>query len=200
MWETEDCMYSSSKPERSDHIKKVQLRTWVTTSTTKERQRALVIRGSLLRGTEAPIYCLDNLSREVCWLEGAPIQDTKKRILGTIKLDDCYPLLFSQAESHKAAIRKLKNIRKDFMPHGKMLKGWWSAGSILLSPLSWRPGSRQKEENGSAEWLAVWMVSHQKLWVLWPRMLLQQTRNADLGWDTNWPDGARIYQAVSPGL
>lgn len=112
---------------------------------------ALLIGDSLLRGTEAPISYLDNLSREVCCLVGAPIWDTKKRLLGIIKLDDCYPLLVFQVGSHKAAIRKLKNIRKDFTSHGKMLKGLRSAGSILLNLPSWRLGSRQKEKNETAE-------------------------------------------------
>lgn len=49
----------------------------------------LVIWDSALKRAEAPIYHLDNISREVCSLVGAHIQDIKKMIPGLMKLVDC---------------------------------------------------------------------------------------------------------------
>lgn len=40
-----------------------------------------------------------------------------------MKSDDCYPLLIFQAGLREAVIRKLKNIKDDFMSLGRMLKG-----------------------------------------------------------------------------
>ena len=78
---------SGLEPEGGNHVKKVQPRTRVKTSATKKRRRILVIEGSGLRGTEAPICCPDKLSREVCCLLGACVWDIRKRTLGRIKLN-----------------------------------------------------------------------------------------------------------------
>jgi len=78
---------------------------------------------------EASVCLPHNFSREVCCL--------MKRISGTIKLDDYYPLLVFQA-------RKLKSIKKGFRSLGKVLRGL-GAQVVFSSVLSWRLGSGQKE-------------------------------------------------------
>lgn len=71
---------ASLELERGDDTKKAQLRTQITTSATKRRQRVLVIEDSLLRHTEAHIFCPDNLSREACSLPAAHVRDVKRTI------------------------------------------------------------------------------------------------------------------------
>ena len=117
----------------------------------KKRQRILVIGDSLLRGTEVPICCPDNLSKEVCYLSGACMWDLTKRIFGMIKPDYYYPILIFEAGSHEAATRKLQNIKKRLYVTWEDVEEIWSTGSVLLSPPSWRLGYWQEEENGSVE-------------------------------------------------
>ena len=80
VWEKEEVMESSLELERGDDTKKAQLRTQITTSATKRMQRVLVIEDSLLRHTEAHIFCPDNLSREACSLPAAHVRDVKRTI------------------------------------------------------------------------------------------------------------------------
>lgn len=77
----------------------------------------------MLGGTEAPIFQLDNVSREVCCLPEACILDIKKSLTDLIKPEDYYLLLVLQAGTHEVAKRKLKNILKNFTSPGRMLKG-----------------------------------------------------------------------------
>lgn len=58
-----------------------------------KKVKVLVMEDSFLRGTEVLICHPGDLSREVCWLPEARIEDMKKRILGMIKLEECYSLL-----------------------------------------------------------------------------------------------------------
>lgn len=76
-----------------------------------------------MRSTEAAIYHLDNLSREVCCLPGAHVRDVKESLLCLIKHENYYPLILIQVGSQKAATRKPQNIKKDFASLGKTLKG-----------------------------------------------------------------------------
>lgn len=55
------------EPERGDHVRKVQLRTQVITDGTKKKQRVFEIGGSLLRGTEAPIWITSLEGFSACW-------------------------------------------------------------------------------------------------------------------------------------
>ena len=64
------------------------------------------------------------------------------------KLEDYCSLLLFKDGSQEAATKKLQNIKNDFISLEKMLKG---SGAHLLSPTSWRLGSRQKEEKQSVE-------------------------------------------------
>ena len=86
----------------------------------------------MLRGTEAPICCLDNLSKEVCCLPGANICDIRKRIPGMIKLNHYCALLAFQGGSHEAVTRKLKNIKRDFASFEKVLRGSGVRGCFPL--------------------------------------------------------------------
>lgn len=92
------------------------------TSANKKRAKVLVIGDSLLRSTEAPICCLDNISRKVCCLLGPCIRNIKKTIYSMIKPHNYYPFLVFQTGSHEAATRKLKNSKKIFTSLQKVLK------------------------------------------------------------------------------
>jgi len=72
----------------------------------------------VLRGTEVPIFHLDNLLERFT----SHIWDIRKRTTDMIKPEDYCPLLIFQAGSCEAATRKLKNIKKGFMSVGNMLK------------------------------------------------------------------------------
>lgn len=78
----------------------VQPRIQVRTSAVKKKCKG----SSLLRTPrwgvlDKPIWHLDNLSREVCYLPGALIQDIRKKLPDMIKPEDYSPLLVFQAGS-----------------------------------------------------------------------------------------------------
>jgi len=108
----------------------------------------------LMGGTEAPVFCPDNFSREVCCVPGACVRDFKKSLPHLIK-EDCYLLVVIQVESLEAATRKLWNIKRDFASLVKMLKGM--AVHIIFSALpagSWELERRRIEQE--IYWLRVW--------------------------------------------
>ena len=107
----------------TEHRDQGQTGHCITTSATKKERRVLVIGDSLLRGTEAPICCPDNLSREVCCLPGACVRDVRKALPQLIKPEDYYPLVVIQVGSREAATRKMRNTKKDFASLGRLLKG-----------------------------------------------------------------------------
>lgn len=74
----------------------------------------------MLRGTEAPICCSDNLSREVFCLPGACIRDIKKRISVMIKPDDYYhfPVFQIGLQKDEKKIKKRKS-KKTVHPLGR---------------------------------------------------------------------------------
>jgi len=132
----------------------------------KKIQRILLTGDSLLWGTEAPICHTDNFSRDICCLSGAHISDNKKRWLYLTEQDYSCPVFLIQVGSQEAVTRKPKILWKTLHP----LEGHWRDQSTsvgLLNHSSWQLEPRKKEENGSGEWLAVWIVSWSRLWVLW---------------------------------
>jgi len=113
--------------------------------------------------------------------------------LGTITLEDYYPLLVFPCN------QKIKKyLRRLYVP-GEDAEGIGSGGCVLLSPPSWRLGYGQKEKNRSVEWMAVWVVSHWRLRVLWSTTHLQQTRNVDEGWDTSDHEGQEYTRQQAGG-
>jgi len=108
-------------------------------------------------GTEAPICCLDNLSRKVFCLLGPCIRDIKKIIYSMIKAHNYYPLLVFQTGSHEAATRKLKNIKKNFTSLQKVLKE--SEAQVIFSSVlpvgNWDPGRRRGTDKLN-DWLCEW--------------------------------------------
>ena len=70
--------------------------------------------GSLLKGTEGPIYRPDPTHREVCCLPGARVRDFAKKVKRLVRPTDYYPLLVFQAGSDEVATRSPKAIKGDF--------------------------------------------------------------------------------------
>lgn len=70
--------------------------------------------------TEPLICCLDNLSREVCCVPVECVRDIRKALPQLIKLEDYYLFIVIQAGSWDTAMRKVKNVKKDFASLGKM--------------------------------------------------------------------------------
>lgn len=93
----------------------------ININATKKGWRVLVIGDFFLGATEAPICCLDNLFREACCPPGVCDRDVRKALPQLIKPENCCPFIFVQAGSQDAAVRKLKNVKKDFSSLGKML-------------------------------------------------------------------------------
>uniref|UniRef100_A0A493TS73 Uncharacterized protein n=1 Tax=Anas platyrhynchos platyrhynchos TaxID=8840 RepID=A0A493TS73_ANAPP len=131
----------------------------ITTRATKKERRVLVIRDSLLRGTEAPICRPDNLSREVCCLPGARVRDVRKALPQLIKPEDYYPLVVIQVGSREAATRKMRNIKKDFASRGRSLKG--SGAQVVFSsvlPLGDRDPERRRRTGPVNDWQRGWCL------------------------------------------
>lgn len=59
----------------------------------------------------------------MCGLAGAYVRDIRKDLPQLIEPEDYYPFIVIQAGSQDAAMRKLRNVKKDFAFLGKMLKG-----------------------------------------------------------------------------
>lgn len=73
------------------------------------------------------------------------------------KLEDYCSLLLFQAGSQKAAIRKLQNVKKDFLFLGKMMKGL-KAQAVFSSVLLvgyWEPGRKDQFVNGYMDGVTV---------------------------------------------
>lgn len=77
------------------------------TSIKKERR---VIVDILLRGMESPICWPDHTRREVCYLPGAQVRDTARKLPCLVCPSDNYCLLIVQAGSDEAAERSLRAI------------------------------------------------------------------------------------------
>ena len=58
---------------------------FATTSVRKKKERAVIIRDSLLRGTEGLLWCLDLYHREVCCLPEAWVRDVARNITCLVK-------------------------------------------------------------------------------------------------------------------
>lgn len=170
------------------HIKQGQWKHHIKTSATKKRQRVLVSENSSLRVTEDPVCCPDYLFREVCCLPGAFVRDIKM-LLSLIKLEDYYLFVLFQVGSQEAETRKLKNIKKLWIPR-KHTEGIRSIGSVLFCPPIWHLGPR-KEENRSDKWLVVWMVSWSRLWILWSWTRLKEVCGHQMEW--NWACGVKLF-------
>jgi len=109
----------------------------------KRREGCLVIGDSSQRGTEAPIYSPDNLSREDCCLPEARICDITKRLPSLVGPEDYHPFLLVHIGSNEALTKRLQNI-KDFMSLGQMLKGsevsyWEDRVFSILPDGDWDP-------------------------------------------------------------
>lgn len=110
-------------PEK-DSCKKVDMQTiCIRTSATVKAWRVLVIGDSSLTEIEAPICHPDNVSREVCCLPAwSPIHNNAKRLRSLGKLGDHHSFLLFHIGTTEAKTRRLRNIKRDFMSLGKVLK------------------------------------------------------------------------------
>ena len=95
----------------------------IATSSFKKERRAIVMGGSLLKGTEGPICRPDPTRREVCCLPGARVRDFAKEVKRLVQPTDYYPLLVFQAGSDEVATRSPKAIKRDFRDLGRLLRG-----------------------------------------------------------------------------
>ena len=116
--QNEERVSNGQDPGKANHAKLVQPPTHIRTSAIRNVRRVLVIGDSLLRGTEAPICCPDNISREVYFLPRARIRDVTERLLSLVKPADYHSFLLFQVRSHDVAMRRLRNFKRDFMSLG----------------------------------------------------------------------------------
>uniref|UniRef100_A0A8B9DT06 Uncharacterized protein n=1 Tax=Anser cygnoides TaxID=8845 RepID=A0A8B9DT06_ANSCY len=94
----------------------------IATSTVKKERRVIVMRDSLLKGTEGPICLPDPTHREVCCLPGARVRDFAKKVKRLVQPTDYYPLLVFQAGNDEVATRSPRAIKRDFRALGRLLK------------------------------------------------------------------------------
>lgn len=109
-------------PRKANCAKLVQSSTRIRTGAPRKRCRLLVIGDFLLRGPEVPISCPDNVSREV-FLLGTHIRVLTEKLLSLVKPADYHLFLLFQVGLNDAAIRRLRNIKRDLMFLGTMFKG-----------------------------------------------------------------------------
>ena len=141
-WERDEGLQSSpnSCPEKlvenagsNKHRVRGQSGHCINSSATKKGQSVLITGYSLLGGPEAPICCPDNVSSEACSVPGARVvRDVGKALPWLMKAEDCYRFTVVQAVSQDAAMRKLKNVKKDFCVPWKDVEGIRGAGRVLL--------------------------------------------------------------------
>lgn len=161
LWERQESVDNDSDPERDNHIKMVQTRTWVRASATKKRQSlsywGLRAEGHWGSHFATLIISLERFAAQILH------SGHQKKLSDMIKLENFYLLLFFQAGSQETVTRKLQNfffLKKIrlYIPLEEV-EGTWSTGSVLLDPSGWRLETGQKEENGPVEWMFAWIVS-----------------------------------------
>jgi len=81
--------------------------THFRTSDTRKVHKVLVVRYCLLQGTEAPLFCLDNFCRQICYLLRAHIRNITERLLSMVNPTDYRPLLLFCVGSHDTAAGNL---------------------------------------------------------------------------------------------
>ena len=83
----------------------------------------------------------------------ARVRDIRKALPQLIKLEDYYLFIVIQAGSWDTAMRKVKNVKKDFASLGKMLKGSGVQTVFSVLPMgSWYPG-RWRRTRQVNDWL-----------------------------------------------
>uniref|UniRef100_A0A670I570 SGNH hydrolase-type esterase domain-containing protein n=1 Tax=Podarcis muralis TaxID=64176 RepID=A0A670I570_PODMU len=127
------------------------------TPTRPKRRRVVVIGDSLLRGTEAVICGPDKMSREVCCLPGAKIQDVTERLQGIIKPTDKYPFLLVHVGTNDTASNSLQKIKRDYEALGRKLKQL-NAQIVISSvlPVERRGPGREGKIVEVNNWLRKW--------------------------------------------
>lgn len=112
----------------------------MTGATKKRPRRGIFSEGALRHPSANWITSLEGFA--ACWEPHLGHQEKKITVLHGL---------------HEAVIRKLKNIKEDFMFPWGDVEGIRSAGGILLSPASWRMGSGRRRRTGQLnDWLHEW--------------------------------------------
>lgn len=132
--ENEKHVNKGQDPGKPDNIKLNSPPTYIGMSATRKACKVLVIGDSLLRGTEATIYCPDNFSREICCLPGACISDVTDRLSSLVNPTDYYLLVLFHVGYNDTLMRQLRSIKKDYMSLEPMLKR--SGPKVVFSSIS----------------------------------------------------------------
>jgi len=92
----------------------------ITTTSIRQKRRAVIVEHSLLKGTKGPICSADPPYREVCCLPGARVRDTT--LPSPVQPSDYYPLLLFQVGGNEIAVHKPRMIKRDFRALGWLVR------------------------------------------------------------------------------
>uniref|UniRef100_A0A670JHM6 SGNH hydrolase-type esterase domain-containing protein n=1 Tax=Podarcis muralis TaxID=64176 RepID=A0A670JHM6_PODMU len=156
---TVDQVYEDEQQSQSSgNVQATLERTAHGRTPTKPKRRCVVVIGdSLLRGTEAVICGPDKMSREVCCLPGAKIQDVTERLQGIIKPTDKYPFLLVHVGTNDTASNSLQKIKREYEALGRKLKQL-NAQIVISSvlPVERRGPGREGKIVEVNSWLRKW--------------------------------------------